>query len=155
MKGLAPRAPDSDLDEALTLKEPLRYLNLFRLVLAGVFLVAGPGLSLGGDSATLFFGAAFAYLTAVLILGFPDAARHLGMERLVTVQVGPLPPEVVADALHQGLKKAEELRAAGLVWFALLCCQGQSRATGGPETGDGPAQPLSLAGSAEVGSVFA
>ena len=67
--------------------EPLRYLNLFRLVLAGVFLVAGPGLSLGGDSATLFFGAAFAYLTAVLILGFPDAARHLGMERLVTVQV--------------------------------------------------------------------
>ena len=55
--------------------EPLRYLNLFRLILAGVFLVAGPGLRLGGDSSTLFFAAAFAYLTAVLILGFPDAAR--------------------------------------------------------------------------------
>jgi len=67
--------------------QPLRYLNLFRLVLAGIFVVAGRALQLGSDSPTLFFGAAFTYLAAVLILGFPDAARLLGMNRLVTVQV--------------------------------------------------------------------
>lgn len=67
--------------------EPLRYLNLFRLVLAGLFLVAGPALNLGGDSPTIFFGASFAYLAAVLILGFPDAERLLGRSRLITLQV--------------------------------------------------------------------
>ncbi|MDY0034344.1 MULTISPECIES: HAMP domain-containing sensor histidine kinase [Zoogloea] len=67
--------------------EPLRYLNLFRLVLAGLFLVAGRSLQLGSDSPILFVGAAFTYLAAVLILGFPDAARLMGTNRLVTVQV--------------------------------------------------------------------
>lgn len=76
-------------------------------------------------------------------------------ERLVTVQVNPLPAEVVAGALHRGFEKAEELRAAGLVWFALLCCQGQSRATAWSATLDGTAPALPQAVPAEVGSVFA
>ena len=67
--------------------EPLRYLNLFRLVLAGLFLVAGRALQLGGDAPTLFIGVSFAYVAAVLILGFPDAARRIGHGRLVTLQV--------------------------------------------------------------------
>ncbi len=67
--------------------EPLRYLNLFRLILAGLFLVAGRSLQLGGDSPTMFIGVAFAYVAAVLILGFPDAARLLGRSPLVTIQV--------------------------------------------------------------------
>ena len=75
----------SDAEEGRA--EPLRYLNLFRLVLAGLFLVAGPALNLGGDSPTIFFGASFAYLAAVLILGFPDAERLLGRSRLITLQV--------------------------------------------------------------------
>ena len=87
MKGLAPRAPDSDLDEALTLKEPLRYLNVFRLVVAGLFLVAGRSLQLGSESPTLFVATSFAYVAAVLILGFPDAAKVVGEARLVTLQV--------------------------------------------------------------------
>ena len=87
MKGLAPRAPDSDLDEALTLKEPLRYLNVFRLVVAGLFLVAGRSLQLGSESPTLFVATSFAYVAAVLALGFPDSARLIGLRRLVTIQV--------------------------------------------------------------------
>jgi len=131
----------------------------------------GRSFSLGiADSVTVLAATAAQADAAATVIANAVQAEHPAIERapahtlrddtdlgarLVTVQVGPLPAEVVAGALHQGLKKAEELRAAGLVWFALLCCQGQSRATGGPETGDGPAQPLSLAGSAEVGSVFA
>ena len=65
---------------------PLRYLNLFRLVLAGLFLVAGRELNLGGDAPRLYYAVATGYLAAVLVLGFPDAARRLGLERLITLQ---------------------------------------------------------------------
>lgn len=81
MRGLAARPPDSDLDEALTLRQPLRYLNLFRLVVAGMFLVAGRSLQLGSDSPTLFVATSFLYVAAVLALGFPDSARLLGLRR--------------------------------------------------------------------------
>ncbi len=64
--------------DGLARAEPLRYLNLFRLVLAGFFLVAGRPLQLGGDSPTLFIAAAIAYMSAVLILGFRDAERLQG-----------------------------------------------------------------------------
>ncbi|MBL8458644.1 MAG: PAS domain-containing sensor histidine kinase, partial [Zoogloea sp.] len=73
--------------DGLARAEPLRYLNLFRLVLAGFFLVAGRPLQLGGDSPTLFIAAAIAYMSAVLILGFRDAERLLGTPQLVTLQV--------------------------------------------------------------------
>ena len=56
----------------------LRYLNFFRLVLAGLFLVAGQELGLGKESPSIYLSVAFAYLGAVLALGFPDAARRLG-----------------------------------------------------------------------------
>ncbi len=65
---------------------PLRYLNFFRLVMAGLFLVVGSDLNLGGEAPALFFGVALAYLGAVLALGFPDAARLLGLDRLITLQ---------------------------------------------------------------------
>jgi ApbE superfamily uncharacterized protein (UPF0280 family) len=51
-------------------------------------------------------------------------------QTLVTVQVPPLPPEKVEQALQQGLQKAETLRAQGLIWFALLSCQQQVLCTG-------------------------
>jgi two-component system sensor histidine kinase PilS (NtrC family) len=66
---------------------PLRYLNFFRLIVAGLFLVAGLELNLGSAAPTVFNGAALAYLGAVLTLGFPDAARRLGIDRLITLQV--------------------------------------------------------------------
>ena len=78
---------DVGLADDFSRSEPLRYLNLFRLTLAGLFLVAGPSLHLGSDSPTIFFGVSFAYVAAVLSFGFPDAARLLGHNRLVTVQV--------------------------------------------------------------------
>lgn len=78
---------DLQLADGLARAEPLRYLNLFRLILAGFFLVAGRPLQLGGDSPTLFIAAAIAYMAAVLILGFKDAERLLGTSRLVTLQV--------------------------------------------------------------------
>ena len=70
--------------------EPLRYLNLFRLVLAGLFLVAGRSLPLGSDSPILFVGAAFTYLAAVLILGFPDAARLMGTPTVICGMSAPI-----------------------------------------------------------------
>lgn len=66
---------------------PLRYFNLLRLIVAGLFLVAGRELNLGAEAPRLFIGLSVAYLAAVLTLGFPDALRRLGLERLVTLQV--------------------------------------------------------------------
>lgn len=66
---------------------PLRYFNLFRLVVAGLFLVAGRELSLGADAPGVFLGISIAYLGAVLLFGFPDAQRWLGMDRLISLQV--------------------------------------------------------------------
>ena len=43
----------------------------------------------------------------------------------VTVQVPELEPELVARALNAGLKRANELRTAGLIWSAVLVCQNQ------------------------------
>ncbi|RUP34170.1 MAG: UPF0280 family protein [Curvibacter sp.] len=135
----------------------------------------GRSFSLGiADSVTVLAATAAQADAAATVIANAVQAEHPAIERapahtlrddtdlgarLVTVQVGSLPPEVVAGALHQGLKKAEELRAAGLVWFALLCCQGQSRATLGSVALQGAApawiQALPQAGPAEVGSVFA
>lgn len=66
---------------------PLRYLNVFRLVVAGLFVVAGRELNLGQDAPNVFVGTALAYGGAVLALGFPDAARALGLDRLITLQI--------------------------------------------------------------------
>ena len=61
----------------------LRYLNVFRLILGGLFLVAGEEFGLGSESPRLYLAAVVGYLTAVLTLGFPDAVRRLGFERVV------------------------------------------------------------------------
>lgn len=45
-------------------------------------------------------------------------------ERLVTVDVPPLPPELLQAALQRGLACAQRLQAEGLVHAALLACQG-------------------------------
>ena len=47
----------------------------------------------------------------------------------VTVDVPVLPPEAVHLALQNGLHKAHQLQSQGLLWFALLTCQGQHAAT--------------------------
>ncbi len=79
------RAPG--LPDEFSRARPLRYLNVFRLILASLFLVAGRELNLGSDSPSIFTAVSFAYVAAVLILGFPDAAKVVGEARLVTLQV--------------------------------------------------------------------
>lgn len=77
----------------------------------------------------------------------------------VTVEVPPLPQAQVHRALQQGLQKAQELQARGLLWCALLACQGQFAATpvsasvsgAAPERRPGAHRALAN----EVGSVFA
>lgn len=74
----------------------------------------------------------------------------------VTVEVPPLPVDLVQQALRQGLQKAQELESAGLIWFALLTCQGQVAATtaaAGLAQAEDPA--CTTAAMAKVGSVFA
>lgn len=65
----------------------LRYFNLFRLLLAGIFIVGGRSFGLGGEHPLVFDAAAFGYLAAVLALGFPDAVRRLGLERVILLQI--------------------------------------------------------------------
>jgi ApbE superfamily uncharacterized protein (UPF0280 family) len=67
----------------------------------------------------------------------------------VTVDVPPLAPALVHRALAAGLRRAQELRTAGLVWSAVLTCQGQTQVMQAPSRS--PAARL----DDEVGSVFA
>ncbi|MDR0717608.1 MAG: PAS domain-containing sensor histidine kinase [Azoarcus sp.] len=78
----APAGAGSDLAR----QRALRYLNLFRLVIAGFFLVAGSKAGLGHEGPGLFWGAAAAYVSVVLLLGFPDAAQRIGFNRLMMIQ---------------------------------------------------------------------
>lgn len=77
--------PDTSFDAARG--TALRYFNLFRLVIAAGFLTAGRMIELGQQAPTLFLAVAAGYLVAVLVLGFPDAVRRFGMNRLLTMQV--------------------------------------------------------------------
>jgi ApbE superfamily uncharacterized protein (UPF0280 family) len=69
----------------------------------------------------------------------------------VTVDVPPLEPGLVRRALQAGLKRASELRSAGLIWSAVLVCQDQFATTS--QTGARMLENSSAAMS--VGSVFA
>lgn len=73
----------------------------------------------------------------------------------VTVDVPVLPEELVRRALQQGLQKAQELQSGGLLWFALLACQGQWVATAAPQALAGAVWPQDAVTESEVGSVFA
>lgn len=70
----------------------------------------------------------------------------------VTVEVPALEPELVSRALHAGLRRAQTLRAAGLVWSAVLVCQGQFMTTAAGAS----VQSLdNHRGGRQAGSVFA
>ena len=73
-----------DVDPAQ--RKALRTFNLFRLIVAGVFLFLGTRLGLGIDAPSLFWFAALFYVAAILALGFPDAEKRIGFQRLVTIQ---------------------------------------------------------------------
>ncbi|MDY0014473.1 MAG: PAS domain-containing sensor histidine kinase, partial [Rhodocyclaceae bacterium] len=62
-------------------------MNLFRLVAAAIFVVFGRRLNLGSEAPALYVWFSFGYLATVLALGFPDAARRIGLDRLITLQV--------------------------------------------------------------------
>ena len=76
----------SEMDSDPVRRRALRYLNLFRLIAAGVFLVIGTRLGLGFEAPKLFWGAALAYVFGILALGFPDAERRVGFRRLMMLQ---------------------------------------------------------------------
>lgn len=75
-------------------------------------------------------------------------------ERLVTTGVPPLAPAQIRQALGAGLQKAEELRLAGRIGLALLCCQGQVLHSTLPEWAR-PGPVVTALPGPEVGSVFA
>jgi ApbE superfamily uncharacterized protein (UPF0280 family) len=72
----------------------------------------------------------------------------------VTVDVPPLAPQRVAEALAVGLRRASALQAAGRITGAVLVCQGQVRVTEGGFGGAAPSLAARVPG-AEAGSVFA
>jgi uncharacterized protein len=69
----------------------------------------------------------------------------------VTVDVPPLEPALVQQALRTGLKRAQALRAAGLIWSAALICQNQVASTDTAAMGTLENQRSGQ----QVGSVFA
>ncbi len=73
----------------------------------------------------------------------------------VTVDVPALPLEQVHTALQRGLCKAQELKAGGLLWFALLTCQGHYVATSDPVALEQAHSGKKNRAEVEVGSVFA
>ncbi len=69
----------------------------------------------------------------------------------VTVDVPPLEPILVEQALRAGLRRAQALRAAGLIWSAALVCQDQITTTGNTALGLLENRRTAM----QVGSVFA
>ncbi|MES2191776.1 MAG: UPF0280 family protein [Pseudomonadota bacterium] len=76
-------------------------------------------------------------------------------ELCVTTDVPPLPPETVGQALRAGRIKADELRAAGLIWSAVLVCQGQVVTSQGENTEMLQLTEARPAAGKQTGSVFA
>lgn len=72
----------------------------------------------------------------------------------VTVDVATMEPERIRQALLSGLKRAQALRAAGLIWSAALVCQNQVMTTDGVASG-APEKRRTGHAIAQVGSVFA
>lgn len=69
----------------------------------------------------------------------------------VTVDVAPLAPTVVQEALAAGLRRAQQLQTTGLIWAAVLMCQGQTAVLQAPTH----RKPALRSMRREVGSVFA
>jgi uncharacterized protein len=62
-------------------------------------------------------------------------------DRLVTVEVGPLPPEKVERALDRGAARASDMRRRGLIVDALLALQGNFRTANSSAQAPGQRQP--------------
>jgi len=73
----------------------------------------------------------------------------------VTVDVPPLGAECAQRALRAGVKRARELRNAGLVWSAALVCQGLLLTTDDPVAVRLESASAEHAARPVVGSVFA
>ena len=73
----------------------------------------------------------------------------------VTVDVPVLPFDSVHMALQNGLYKAQQLQSQGLLWFALLTCQGHYAATSQAPGGHLPGGPKISMLEPVTGSVFA
>ena len=67
-------------------RKALRYFNLFRLIIAALFLVLGTRIGLGFEAPRLFWFVALFYVATVLALGFPDAENRIGFKRLIAIQ---------------------------------------------------------------------
>ena len=80
------KAMPMEADNDPARRRALRYFNLFRLIVASLFLVAGARLGLGFEAPRLFWATALAYVLIVLALGFPDAERRIGFARLMAIQ---------------------------------------------------------------------
>lgn len=103
----------------------------------------GRSLSLGiVDSVTVLAATAAQADAAATIIANAVSAEHPAIvrqpasqcrddsdlgERLVTVDVPRLPPNVVQAALDAGAATAHELQRRGLIWAALMVCQEQVR----------------------------
>lgn len=66
---------------------PSRYVNLFRLIVAGLFVVAGQDLNLGAEAPPLYFGLSLAYLVVALVLGLPGTMPGVDRDRLIALQL--------------------------------------------------------------------
>jgi two-component system sensor histidine kinase PilS (NtrC family) len=79
-------ASHSSLDVDPARRKALRYFNLFRLIVAAIFLVLGTRIGLGSEAPRFFWFVALFYLATVLALGFPDAESRIGFRRLMVIQ---------------------------------------------------------------------
>jgi ApbE superfamily uncharacterized protein (UPF0280 family) len=73
----------------------------------------------------------------------------------VTVNVPPLDAPAVERALRNGARRARELRSAGLVWSAVLVCQGRLLTTDDDAIALLPTAATPRATLPQLGSVFA
>ncbi|MDB5846503.1 MAG: hypothetical protein JWP29_255 [Rhodoferax sp.] len=132
----------------------------------------GRSFSLGiADSVTVMAATAAEADAAATVVANAVDVVHAGIQRQpantlkddsdlgaipVTVEVPPLPADVVQTALAAGLAKAQALQKAGLIWSATLVCQGQWAQTLGPgATGSDHTRLRSPPHPPQLGSVFA
>ena len=79
-------APFSNSGGDTAQRKALRYLNLFRFIIALLFLFLGTRVGLGFEAPRFFWFVALFYVAIVIALGFPDAEDRIGFKRLITIQ---------------------------------------------------------------------
>ncbi|GHU22345.1 two-component sensor histidine kinase [Betaproteobacteria bacterium] len=68
-------------------RRSLHYFNVFRLILAALFLVIGSPFHLGEEAPVWYWSTAAAWIAIILLLGFPDAEKRLTFNSLVGFQI--------------------------------------------------------------------